>query len=149
MKFEFLSKSADETESIGFEIAKKLDGASVRRAFIALRGEMGVGKTAFVRGFARYFGISAVRSPTYTVVNEYSGSAHIYHFDMYRLSDLDDLFSVGYEDYIKKDGFALCEWSENIEDQIPPDRITVTIERVSESDSARSLLAEIPEDFIK
>ncbi len=149
MELEFLSGSAEQTEDIGAEIARRLDTASVKRAFIALRGEMGVGKTAFVRGFARYFGISAVRSPTYTVVNEYRGRVSIYHFDMYRLGDLDDLLSIGYDDYVKKDGFALCEWSENIEDEMPACRITVTLERVAGNDGARSVRAEIPEDLIK
>ncbi len=148
MYLEFLAKSTEETEKFAAEIAEKLDTGGTIRAFLALRGEMGVGKTAFVRGFARYFEISGVRSPTYTVVNEYSGKVKIYHFDMYRLEGEDDLFSIGYEDYIKKCGFVLCEWSENIEDFIPEGAISITIKRVPEDDETRLICAEIPEELL-
>ena len=97
-----------------------------------MRGEMGVGKTAFVRGFASHFGISSVKSPTYTIVNEYRGRASVYHFDMYRISSEDDLFSTGYEDYIAKDGYTVAEWSENVEEFLPEDAFFVTIERSDE-----------------
>ncbi len=149
MHVEILAKSTEETENFGALIAKKLDTGAVLRAFLALRGEMGVGKTAFVRGFARHFQIAGVKSPTYTVVNEYSGRAHIFHFDMYRLEGEDDLFSIGYEDYIKRRGFVLCEWSENIEEFIPEGAITVTIERVPKDEGARRITAEIPEELLK
>ena len=149
MIFEKLVHSTEETESVGFELAKKLDTGGAHRAFIALRGEMGVGKTAFVRGFARYFDISGVRSPTYTVVNEYRSSVKIFHFDMYRLEDEDDLWSIGYEDYVKQDGFVLCEWSENIEELLPDDKITVTVNRVTENENSRLIKTEIPEELAK
>lgn len=149
MQFEFITKSTEETEAVGRELAKKLDTGRVKRAFIALRGEMGVGKTAFVRGFASYFEISAVRSPTYTVVNEYLGRASIYHFDMYRLEGEDDLWSIGYEDYIKSNGYVLCEWSENIEEFLPENKITVTVERIPEDECARSIKTVIPEVLLK
>ena len=149
MIFEKLVHSTEETESVGFELAKKLDTGGTHRAFIALRGEMGVGKTAFVRGFARYFDISGVRSPTYTVVNEYRSSVKIFHFDMYRLEDEDDLWSIGYEDYVKQDGFLLCEWSENIEELLPDDKITVTVSRVTENENSRLIKTEIPEELAK
>ena len=149
MIFENLAHSAEETESIGFDLAKKLDTDGIVRAFIALRGEMGVGKTAFVRGFAHYFDISGVRSPTYTVVNEYKSTVKIFHFDMYRLEDEDDLWSIGYEDYVKQDGFVLCEWSENIEELLPNDRITVTICRVPENENSRSIKIDFPEELAK
>ena len=139
MNFELKTASAAETEKAGFELAKRLDEKGVTRAFIALRGEMGVGKTAFVRGFARFFDISGVRSPTYTVVNEYAGRTHIYHFDMYRLEGEDDLFSIGFDDYVAKSGFCISEWSENIEDFIPDDAISVTIERSADGIDARRI----------
>ncbi len=147
MQLELLAKSTKETENFGYDLAKKLDTGGIARAFIALRGEMGVGKTAFVRGFASYFGISGVRSPTYTIVNEYSAKAHIYHFDMYRLEDEDGLFSIGYEDYIKNDGFVLCEWSENIADFIPNDAVYITLKRVNNSEDARLIEANVPEEM--
>ncbi len=148
MDLEFLAKSTEQTEDFGYNLAEKLDTGGVKRAFLALRGEMGVGKTAFTRGFARYFGISGVRSPTYTVVNEYEGTARIFHFDMYRLESEDDLFSIGYEDYIKKDGFVICEWSENIEDFIPADAISVTVLRVPDDEGARLIKAKLPEEIL-
>lgn len=127
----FITNSADETESIGRLLAKKLYTANVTSAFIALRGEMGVGKTAFTRGFASYFEISGVRSPTYTVVNEYCGATNIYHFDMYRIESEDDLYSIGFEDYVEKNGYKIAEWSENVEDFLPDNSIFVTISRDS------------------
>ena len=135
----YLTNCNKETEAIGAELAETLDKAGMRRAVIAMRGEMGVGKTAFCRGFASYFGIDGVRSPTFTVVNEYRGRASIYHFDMYRITDSDDLYSIGYDDYIEKDGYSIIEWSENIEDYIPEDAITVTISRTPESELGREI----------
>ena len=127
-----------ETENIGAALAAALERKCVERAFIALRGEMGVGKTAFVRGFASYFGIRGVKSPTYTVVNEYAGCVKIYHFDMYRIEDGDDLYSIGYDDYVEADGYCIAEWSENIEDFLPDDSIFVTITR-TDGDSGRCI----------
>ena len=127
----YVTKSAEETERVGAALAERLDRAGITRAFIAMRGEMGVGKTAFTRGFASYFGISGVKSPTYTIVNEHRGRVSLYHFDMYRISDGDDLYSIGYDDYIEAEGYCIAEWSENIEGEIPEGAIFVTISRVS------------------
>ena len=126
--------SPEETEAVGKALAKSLEDAGIYRAFIALRGEMGVGKTAFVRGFASHFDIRCVKSPTYTVLNEYSGRRQIHHFDLYRISGGDDLYSIGYDDTVEADGYCLAEWSENIEDFLPEDFITVTISRLSFGD---------------
>ena len=123
-----------ETEEVGFMLAKRLYESGKRRAFIALRGEMGVGKTAFTRGFAAYFGIVGVKSPTYTIVNEYRGKCPIYHFDMYRIQGEDDLYSIGFDDYVESDGFCIAEWSENIEDFLPVDTVFVTVSKVDQSD---------------
>ena len=128
----FSSRSAADTEAIGQRLASALEKKNIKRATVAMRGEMGVGKTAFVRGFASHFGISSVKSPTYTIVNEYRGRASVYHFDMYRISSEDDLFSTGYEDYIAKDGYTVAEWSENVEEFLPEDAFFVTIERSDE-----------------
>ena len=134
MKESIQVRNTEETEKTGYELAKKLDNAGIRRAFIALFGEMGVGKTAFTRGFASYFGIKCVKSPTYTVLNEYRGSAKIHHFDFYRITDGDDLYSIGYDDIIEDDGYSLGEWSENIVDFLPDEAIRVTIARVFSGD---------------
>jgi len=126
----FNSDSTEKTEDIGRELAKRLDALGIKRAFIAMRGEMGVGKTAFTRGFAGYFGISGVRSPTYSIVNEYRApSTSVFHFDMYRIESDDDLYSVGYDDYLERDGYVIAEWSENVEDSIPDGAIYVTVSR--------------------
>ena len=125
----FYTKSPDETELVGKRLAKALEERKISRAVMALRGELGVGKTAFTRGFASELGISGVKSPTYTVVNEYAGKCRIFHFDMYRIADSDDLYSIGYDDYVERDGYCIAEWSENIEDALPDDAIFVTITR--------------------
>ena len=134
-----LTKSTSETEAAGKALAKELDDLGRKSAFIAMRGEMGVGKTAFTRGFASHFGISGVKSPTYTIVNEYRGQANIFHFDMYRISDGDDLYSVGYDDYVSSEGYLIAEWSENIEDEIPSDAIFVTISRTDGDSEERKI----------
>ena len=134
----FKTNSPEETEKIGEKL-----GASIikekKRAFIAMRGEMGVGKTAFTRGFARALGISGVKSPTYTIVNEYRGDFSLYHYDMYRIEDEDDLYSTGYDDYMARDGFIVAEWSEKIDGIIPSDAIFVTITRVTDNEGAREI----------
>ncbi len=140
----FMTKSAEETKAIGAQIAEKLDTGGIKCAFIAMRGEMGVGKTAFTSGFASYFGITGVKSPTYAVMNQYGRGARvkIYHFDMYRIKDEDDLYSIGYDDYVEADGYAIVEWSENIEYAIPDGAIFVTIERVAEDENYRKITVE-------
>ena len=138
----YTTNSADETKKVGYELARELSKNKTAK-FIALRGEMGVGKTAFTSGFASYFDIGTVKSPTYTVMNEYRGkNATIYHFDMYRITDGDDLYSIGYYDYIDADAYSIVEWSENIEEYIPEDALTVTIERLAGSDEARKITIE-------
>ena len=136
-------KSDIETERTGFDLAKKLSEDGITRAFIAMRGEMGVGKTVFTRGFASYFGISGVKSPTYTVVNEYKSKdgVRIFHFDLYRISDTDDLISIGYDDYVSARGYCIAEWSERAEDELPEDAIYVTISR-TENENERIIEIE-------
>ena len=126
----YTSKSENETEKIGEALALRLRAEDAAYAFVALFGEMGVGKTAFTRGFCRALGISGVHSPTYTVVNTYEdGEYPVFHFDMYRITREDDLLSIGFDDYLSRDGYAICEWSENIVPFIPDYAITVTISR--------------------
>lgn len=142
--------SPEESEAVARGIAKRLEDAGIRRAFVALFGEMGVGKTAFSRGFASHFGITAVKSPTYTVLNEYRGRCKIHHFDFYRITDGDDLYSIGYDDIIEDDGYTLGEWSENIVDFLPEDAIRVTISRLYTDENATAeqlMLRRIDVDY--
>ncbi len=129
-----------ETEKIGEDLAKMLTKLSIKRAYIAMRGEMGVGKTVFTRGFVSHFGQANVKSPTYTIVNEYkTGGVNIYHFDLYRISDGDDLESIGYHEYVESEAYSIVEWSERVPEYIPEDAITVTISRVPGDESARDI----------
>lgn len=132
-----------ETAEIGRQLAKKLTELNKKRAYIAMRGEMGVGKTVFTRGFVSHFGHANVKSPTYTIVNEYKpGGTRVYHFDLYRIEDGDDLESIGYHDYVESNAYSIVEWSERVPEYIPEDAITVTISRVSEDESARDIEIE-------
>ncbi len=123
-----------ETEKAGADFAEKLPGGSV----VAFYGDLGAGKTAFVRGMARGMGIkSRVNSPTFTIVNEYIGERELYHFDMYRLGSADELFDIGWEDYLSRGGVCAVEWSENVADAFEGDEIVVKIEKLS--DTARKI----------
>ncbi len=124
---EFITASPEETEYIGEKLAAVLSPGTV----IAYRGDLGAGKTAFTRGLARGLGCSEqVTSPTYTIVNEYlSGKMPLFHFDMYRLSSSDDLFDIGWEDYLERGGVCAVEWSENVDDALE-NAIIVTIEKL-------------------
>lgn len=141
-------KSDVETVEIGRKLAEMLTKLGINRAYIAMRGEMGVGKTVFTRGFVSHFGQAHVKSPTYTIVNEYHTTrAKIYHFDLYRIEDGDDLESIGYFDYVESDAYSIVEWSERVPEYIPTDAITVTISRVAEDELARDIEIEgVPDD---
>ncbi len=123
--------SAEETEACGAALAAEMLENRAFPHFVALYGDLGVGKTAFVRGFASVISPgSAVRSPTFALVNEYRGpSLSVFHFDMYRIESEDDLISIGYDDYLVRKGICLTEWSEKIEDELPDRHIAVRIEK--------------------
>lgn len=122
-----ISNSPKDTETIGEKIASKLKGNEV----IALFGGLGMGKTAFTRGLCSALGISdGVSSPTFALVNEYSGKYRVYHFDMYRVTTWDDLYSTGFFDYIGN-GILVIEWSENIEGALPENAVKISISRGS------------------
>ena len=128
----FITNSAEETEQLGERIASKLKGMEV----IALFGGLGMGKTAFTRGLARGLGADdVVSSPTFALVNEYSGRVPVYHFDMYRVTSWDDLYSTGFFDYLDT-GVLVIEWSEKIEGALPENALRITISR-GESDNQR------------
>ena len=122
---------AAETEQCGAELATRLLQDATLPRFVALFGDLGVGKTAFVRGFASVITPgAAVRSPTFSLVNEYRARPlSLFHFDMYRIESEDDLLSIGFDDYLMRDGFCLTEWSENILDFLPADHVRVNIEK--------------------
>ncbi len=126
---EFITHSPAETEAVGAALA----GVLAPGAILAYRGDLGAGKTAFTRGLARGLGIrESVTSPTYTIVNEYlSGRMPLFHFDMYRLGSADELFDIGWEDYLDRGGVCAVEWSENVEEAMEG-AIFVTISRLSE-----------------
>ena len=128
--------SADETQALGQKLASRLAPGDV----IAYFGDLGAGKTAFTRGLAQGLGITApVTSPTYTIVNEYlSGRIPLFHFDMYRLSSSDELFDIGWEDYLSRGGVCAVEWSENVEDALQ-DAIRVTIEKDADKPDTRHI----------
>ena len=125
----YTTNSPAETEAVGEALARKLQPGTV----IAYRGDLGAGKTAFTRGLARGLGCAdLVTSPTYTIVNEYlSGRMPLFHFDMYRLRSADDLFDIGWEDYLDRGGVCAVEWSENVEEAMEG-CILVTIEKTGE-----------------
>ena len=125
------TKNEAETEQAGAELARTLPDGAV----VALYGDLGAGKTAFVRGMARGMGITArVSSPTFTIVNEYLGARELYHFDMYRLASSDELFDIGWEDYLRRGGVCAVEWSENVADAFEGDEITVRIEKLGDEE---------------
>ena len=122
----FVTNSAEETENLGAMLAEKLkDGG-----FVAFFGGMGMGKTVFVKGLAKALGIEdCITSPTFAIVNEYSGKVNLYHFDMYRVETLDDLYSTGFFDYTGEKNVIAVEWSENIVDALPDKYVSVKMEK--------------------
>jgi len=131
MKREYISKSSEETEAIGNLLAKE----SKEGDFFAFFGEMGSGKTVLIRGFVSSLVPEAlVSSPTYAILNVYEGKAvTINHFDMYRITSSDDLLSTGYDEIIQQ-GITLCEWSENIPEDLPEEYWKIQFEKLSENE---------------
>ena len=139
---EFITNSPEETEKIGAAIGKIIPAGTV----LAYRGDLGAGKTAFTRGLARGLGFTeAVTSPTYTIVNEYlGGRLPLFHFDMYRINDDDELYSAGFYDYESRGGICLAEWCEKIPWALPEKYIRVSIMR-TEIEGERSITIELIE----
>ena len=139
---EFITHSPQQTESVGEQLAKQLRPGAI----LAYQGDLGAGKTAFTRGLAKGLGAAEpVTSPTYTIVNEYlSGRLPLFHFDMYRLSCSDDLFDIGWEDYLDRGGICAVEWSENVMDAMTG-AICIRIEKLA--DDTRRITIEGGEDL--
>lgn len=127
----YITNSPEETEELGLKLAKSLKGGEV----VAFRGGLGMGKTCFTRGLARGLGFKGdVTSPTFALINEYiGGRLPLYHFDMYRISGWEDLYSTGFFDYIEQNGVIAAEWSENIENALPESTVTVTFVRLGDN----------------
>lgn len=134
---EFITNAPEQTEEIGCALGKVIKPGTV----IAYRGDLGAGKTAFTRGLARGLGAKdLVTSPTYTIVNEYlGGRLPLFHFDMYRLTSEEDLWDIGWEDYLDRGGVCAVEWSENVPEAMAG-ALTVTIEKLG--DTSRRITIE-------
>ncbi len=124
---EFRTKSSEETEILAEKLKAHLKGGDV----ICLRGEMGVGKTVFTKGLCRALGVTDyVTSPTFTVVNEYDGETlRVFHFDMYRILDADELLEIGFDEYLNSGGICVIEWPQNVEKSLPKRRIEIEIKK--------------------
>ena len=139
---QYITTSPAQTEALGAALGQRLKPGTV----IAYRGDLGAGKTAFTRGLARGLGCrEIVTSPTYTIVNEYlGGRIPLFHFDMYRLRSSDDLWDIGWDDYLERGGVCAVEWSENVDDAME-DPIIITIEKTGEE--SRRITIEGGEEF--
>ena len=147
MKKEFVTNSPLET----IELAKKIGSLINEPSVIAFMGGMGSGKTCFTTGFVKgldYFG--EVNSPTFAIVNEYlGGRIPIYHFDMYRIADEDELYSIGFYDYLDQDGVLVIEWSENIKESLPEDTVYITFSNAHQNSRTITIECADEKDFLK
>ena len=134
------SNSPEETAKIAIDFAKTLNAGDC----ICMYGNLGVGKTAFVQGLAKGLGIDEyLSSPTFTIVNCYEGSLPLYHFDVYRIQDEDEMYEIGYEEYVYGDGISVIEWSENIKEILPQKRYEITLEKdYDKSENYRKITIE-------
>lgn len=138
-----ISNSEEDTIKAGRDLAVKLEKGSV----VALFGDLGAGKTSFVRGLAEGMSLKArVTSPTFTIVNEYLGAVPLFHFDMYRLKSEDELFEIGWDDYIERNGIIAVEWSENVENSFPENTVRVHI--IKTGDCSRRIEIDFPEGML-
>ena len=140
----YVTNSPAETEALGQRLAERLQPGDV----IAYTGDLGAGKTAFTRGLARGLGITErITSPTFTIVNEYQGGRlPLFHFEMYRLGSSDELYEIGWEDYLARGGVCAVEWSEIVADALEEDCIRVDI-RQGETENQRKITVEGVEDL--
>lgn len=125
---EVITKSEKETFDLAYNIASQIKDKRV----ICLNGELGAGKTVFVKGFCKFFGIDEISSPTFTIVNEYKGTENVFHFDVYRLTSEDDFYDIGGEEYFEN-GICIIEWSDVIKEAIPKSHIRIEIEKLDEN----------------
>lgn len=140
MNMIYEATTLDATKEIAQDFAKTLKSGDV----VCMYGDLGAGKTEFVRAMAQEFGITDyITSPTFTIVNEYKGTLDLYHFDVYRIADSDEMYEIGYDEYIDGDGICVIEWAELIEDILPPHRYNVTINKdLANGESYRKITIE-------
>ncbi len=136
----YISNSPAETKTVAADIVKELNSGSV----ICMYGDLGAGKTAFVQGMAEELGIDDhITSPTFTIVNEYYGKMPLYHFDVYRIGSSDEMFEIGFDEYINGDGISVIEWAELIEDILPDEYIKITILKdITKGEDYREIIIE-------
>ncbi len=136
-EFVYVSNGYDETQAIAADFARKLSAGDI----ITLDGDLGAGKTAFTGGLAKGLGISGhVTSPTFTIVNEYrDGIMPLFHFDVYRLSSMDDLYDIGWDDYISQDGICVVEWADIVRDELSLPYYEVRITKLPDSEDKRKI----------
>jgi len=135
---EYTTASTEETEALGQALAKTLASGTL----LALHGDLGAGKTAFVRGLAAGLGYHGrVTSPTFTIVNEYEGKMPLFHFDLYRLGSEDELYDIGFDEYLSRNGICAVEWSERAPELMNAAQVQVTISRLDET--SRRIVVEV------
>lgn len=135
----YTSSSAEETKKIAEEFSKTLNSGDC----LCMYGDLGAGKTAFVQGLAKGLDVDAyVNSPTFTIVNEYEGRLILYHFDVYRISDPDEMFDIGFDEYLDSGGITVIEWAELIEEILPKNRYNITITK-GNGDDERKIVIEV------
>ena len=142
--YNFTSHSSEETINFASDLASKLNVGDV----VVLSGELGAGKTKFTEGFLKYFGLdNEISSPTFSIVNEYKkNDLNIYHFDVYRLEDVDEFYAIGGEEYFSS-GICIIEWGEIIEDALPQNCIRINFEKDLSDENIRYLKITYPESF--
>lgn len=125
-----ITTSIEQTEKLGKKIGSLLKSGDV----ICLDGDLGAGKTTLTKAIAKGLEVDDyVTSPTFTIVNEYDGKYHVNHFDVYRISDIDEMYDIGYEEYIYSESVSIIEWSSIIKEILPEERIEIYIERLEEN----------------
>lgn len=139
-----ISKSAEQTNSLGISLGKQLQQGDI----ICLTGDLGAGKTAFTKGIGEGLEIKEfITSPTYTIINEYEGRIPLYHFDVYRLEGVEEMYELGYEEYFFGDGAVVVEWADIVKDIIPLERLWITIIRGKEEDTREIIIEATGERY--
>lgn len=140
----FVTESTEETSNIGEQLGRLL----IKGNIICLTGDLGAGKTAFTKGIAKGLGVlDYVTSPTYTIINEYQGRLPLYHFDVYRLNDVEEMYELGYEEYFFGDGVVVVEWADVVRDIIPGERLWITILNTKGDDSREIIMEPTGETY--
>ncbi len=141
-----ISRSVQDTFDIGERLGKLLEKGNI----LCLSGDLGAGKTAMTQGIGRGLGVSDyVTSPTYTIINEYQGRLPLYHFDVYRLDHVDEMYELGYEEYFFGDGVTVIEWADSVKDIIPVARLWITILKTKDGEGREILLEPTGEEYIR